>query len=91
MPLAYCLSQRFIKAKHLRAKACFGPKLLNLREFRRPPERKPCMSDVSAEEWCLVAPYLVLLGEGAGPRRYPVRELLNDLRAVLRMVGQREA
>ena len=39
--------------------------------------RKPYPSDVSDEEWALVAPYLVLLREDAGQRAHPLRELVS--------------
>lgn len=37
-------------------------------------------SDVSDEEWAFVAPYLTLMTEDAPQRRYPLRELFNALR-----------
>src|ERR687886_750339 len=37
------------------------------------PNRKPYPSDVRDDEWALVAPYLTLLPEDAGQRRYPLR------------------
>ena len=46
--------------------------------------RKPYPSDVSDDEWALVAPYLTLLPEDAGQRRYPLREVLNGLRWIVR-------
>jgi transposase len=46
--------------------------------------RKPYQSDVSDDEWALVAPYLTLLREGAGQRRYPLREVLGGLRWIVR-------
>jgi transposase len=49
-----------------------------------PCARKPYPSDVSDEEWALVAPYLVLLREDAGQRLYSLRELFNGLRYVIR-------
>jgi len=48
------------------------------------PIRKPYPSDVSAEEWSLVAPYLTLINETAPQRRHSLRELLNGLRYVIR-------
>lgn len=48
------------------------------------PARKPYPSDVSDEEWALVAPYLVLLREDAGQRAHPLRELFNGLRYLVR-------
>ncbi len=42
--------------------------------------RKPYISDVPDDEWALVAPYLMLLPEGAGQREHPSREVLNGLR-----------
>ena len=46
--------------------------------------RKPYSSDVSDEEWALVAPYLALLPEDAGQRDHSLREAFNGLRYVLR-------
>ena len=46
--------------------------------------RKPYPSDVSDEEWALVAPYLALLREDAGQRRHPLREVFNGLRYVVK-------
>ena len=39
--------------------------------------RKPYPSDVSDEEWALVAPYLALLPEDAGQRRHDLRGVPN--------------
>src|ERR1041384_4159075 len=46
--------------------------------------RKPYPSDVSDDEWALVAPYLTLLPEAAGQRRYELREGFNGLRWIVR-------
>jgi transposase len=46
--------------------------------------RKPYPTDVSDEEWALVAPYLTLLPEDALPRRYPLREVFNAARWIVR-------
>ncbi len=46
--------------------------------------RKPYPSDVSDEERSLVASYLTLMREAAPQRDYPMRELLNALRYVIR-------
>src|SRR5688572_23662687 len=46
--------------------------------------RKPYPSDVSEEEWALVAPYLTLLPEAAGQREHPMREVFNALRWLVR-------
>ena len=46
--------------------------------------RKPYPSDVSDDEWALVAPYLTLLREDAGQRGHPLRELFNGLRYLVR-------
>src|ERR1700730_9697342 len=46
--------------------------------------RKPYPSDVSDEEWHLVAPYLALVREDARQRQHPLRELFNGLRYVIR-------
>ncbi len=44
------------------------------------PNRKPYPSDVSDEEWALVAPYLALVREDAPQRNHNLREALNGLR-----------
>src|SRR5260370_8038763 len=44
----------------------------------------PYPADVSDEEWAFVAPYLVLLAEDASQRRYPLREVFNGLRYIVR-------
>ncbi|WP_292514865.1 transposase, partial [Methylobacterium sp.] len=41
-------------------------------------------SDVSDEEWALVAPYLTLLREDAGQREHSLREVFNGLRYVVK-------
>ncbi len=46
--------------------------------------RKPYPSDVSDEEWSLVVSYLTLMKEDAPQRAYPLRELFNALRYVIR-------
>ena len=46
--------------------------------------RKPCPSDVSDEEWALVAPYRVILPETAGQREHPLREVFDGLRYVIK-------
>ena len=46
--------------------------------------RKAHPSDVSDEEWSLIAPYITLMTEAAPQREYPMRELLNALRYVVR-------
>jgi len=46
--------------------------------------RKPYPSDVSDEEWSLVAPYLTLMREDARQREHSLRELFNGLRYVIR-------
>jgi transposase len=46
--------------------------------------RKPYPSDVSEEEWALVAPYLCLLREDVPQRAYPLREVFNGLRYLVR-------
>jgi transposase len=47
-------------------------------------ERKAYPSDVSDEEWALVAPYLTLMTEDAPQRDYPLREVFNGLRWIVR-------
>ena len=46
--------------------------------------RKPYQSDVSDVEWELVAPYLTLMTEDAPQREYPLREVFNGLRWMVR-------
>jgi transposase len=46
--------------------------------------RKGYPSDVSDEEWALVAPYLALLPEEAGQRQYSLREVFNGLRYIIK-------
>jgi transposase len=46
--------------------------------------RKPYPSDVKDEEWEFVAPYLTLLPLDAGQRDYPLREVFNALRWLVR-------
>ena len=41
-------------------------------------------SDVSDEEWALVAPYVTLMTEAAPQRRYTLREVFNGLRWLVR-------
>jgi len=49
-----------------------------------PAPRRPYPSDVSDDEWSLVAAYLTLMKEDAPQREYPMRELFNALRYVIR-------
>lgn len=46
--------------------------------------RKAYPSDVSDDEWALVAPYLTLMKEDAPQRDYPLREIFNGLRYIVR-------
>jgi transposase len=47
-------------------------------------ERKAYPSDVSDAEWALVVPYLTLMTEDAPQRDYPLREVFNGLRWMVR-------
>jgi transposase len=47
-------------------------------------ERKAYPSDVSDEEWALVAPYLSLMTEEAPQREHSLREVFNGLRYIVR-------
>ena len=47
-------------------------------------ERNPYPSDVSDDEWAFVAPYLTLMTEDAPQRDYPLRDVFNGLRYVVR-------
>ncbi|HEU5199752.1 MAG TPA: IS5 family transposase [Ktedonobacterales bacterium] len=46
--------------------------------------RKSYPSDVSDDEWAYVAPYLTLMSEEAPQREYPLREVFNGLRWIVR-------
>ena len=46
--------------------------------------RKAYPSDVSDEEWALVAPYLSLLPEDAGQREHALRDVFNGLRSIIK-------
>ena len=59
----------------------FGLVMIRLRGMTA---RKPYPSDVSDEEWGLVAPYLTLLSEQAGQREHSLREVFNGLRYVVK-------
>jgi transposase len=50
--------------------------------------RKGYPSDVSDEEWAFAAPYLTLMTEDAAQRRYPLREVFNGLRYIVKTGGQ---
>ena len=50
--------------------------------------RRAYPSDVSDEEWALVAPYLCLLPEDAGQRSHPLREVFNGLRYIVKTGAQ---
>ena len=46
--------------------------------------RQPYPTDVTDEEWDFVAPYLTLMDAAAPQRRYPLREVFNALRWLVR-------
>lgn len=50
--------------------------------------RKPYPSDVSADEWAFIAPYLTLMKEDAPQREHSLREVFNGLRWVVRSGAQ---
>jgi transposase len=50
--------------------------------------RQPYPSDVSDDEWAFVAPYLSLMTEEAPQRKYPLREVFNGLRYIVKTGGQ---
>jgi len=47
-------------------------------------DRKAYPSDVGDEEWALVAPYLTLMTEDAPQRDFPLREVFNGLRYIVK-------
>jgi transposase len=51
-------------------------------------ERSGYLSDVTDEEWALVAPYLALCKEEAEQRDYPLRAVFNALRYIVRTGSQ---
>jgi transposase len=53
-----------------------------------PPQRKAYSSDVSDEEWAFVAPYFTLITEDCPQREYPLREVFNALRWIVRTGAQ---
>jgi transposase len=48
------------------------------------PARKPYASDVSNDEWALVAPYLALLPEDAGQRHHALRKVFDGLSYIIK-------
>jgi transposase len=50
--------------------------------------RKPYPSDVSDDEWALVAPYLTLMKEDAPQREHSLREVFNGARWIVRTGAQ---
>jgi transposase len=50
--------------------------------------RRSYPSDVSDDEWAFVAPYLTLMKEEAPQREYPLREVFNGLRYIVRTGAQ---
>jgi transposase len=48
------------------------------------PKRRSYPSDVTDDEWEFCAPYLALMREDAPQREYPLRELFNAMRYVVR-------
>jgi transposase len=50
--------------------------------------RQPYPSDVTDDEWAFVAPYLALVREDARQRKYPLREVFNGLRYIVKTGGQ---
>ena len=51
-------------------------------------DHKRYPSDVSDEEWAFIAPYLALMREDAPQRDYPLREVFNGLRWIIRTGAQ---
>jgi transposase len=46
--------------------------------------RPPYQTDVSDEEWAFVAPYLTVLPQDAAQRKYPLREMFNGVRSIVK-------
>jgi len=51
-------------------------------------ERKAYPSNISDEEWALVAPYLTLMTEDPPQLDFPLREVFNGLRWIVRRFTQ---
>lgn len=49
-----------------------------------PSTRTPYPSDVRDDEWAFVAPYLTVLAEDVSQRTYPLREVFNGLRYIVK-------
>src|SRR3954452_799707 len=54
----------------------------------RPAGRRPYPSDVADEEWEFVVSYLTLMDEDAPQREYPLRDLFNAVRWIVRTGAQ---
>jgi transposase len=54
----------------------------------QPQKRKAYPSDVSNEEWAFVAPYFTLIKEDSPQREYPLRELFNAVRWIVKTGAQ---
>src|SRR4051794_32751159 len=54
------------------------------KEWKERPVTKGYPSDISDEEWALVAPYLILMDEEAPQREYALRDVFNGLRWIAR-------
>jgi putative transposase len=46
--------------------------------------RKPYSSDLTDQEWALIAPYMPQAKPGGRPEKYPKREILNGIFSILR-------
>ncbi len=49
-----------------------------------PIPRTPYQTDVSDEEWSVVAPYVTVLPQDAGQRKYDLREAFNGVRSLVK-------
>ncbi len=49
-----------------------------------PPDRPAYLSDVSDEEWALVAPCLALQRQHSAQRDHDLREVFNGLRCIVK-------
>src|SRR5215471_10780950 len=67
------------------ARACYA--LWSRRCYTGHMERKAYPSDVSDDEWALVAPYVTLMTEDAPQRAHSLREVFNGLRWLIRAGG----
>lgn len=71
----------FLKTYPMAARICYALARIGYNEGM---ERKLYPSDVNDDEWAFAALYLTLITEAAPQREYPLREVFNGLRWMIR-------